>query len=113
MYGTHEQKERYLQPLLDGSIVSCFSMTEPQAGSDPKEFICSARRDGDSWVIDGEKWFSSNARYASFFIVMAVTDPDATPYERMSMIVVPARSEERRVGKECVSTCRSRWAPYH
>ncbi|NYI75539.1 acyl-CoA dehydrogenase family protein [Nocardioides panzhihuensis] len=92
MYGTDEQKQRYLQPLLDGTIVSCFSMTEPQAGSDPKEFICSARRDGDSWVIDGEKWFSSNARYASFFIVMAVTDPNAAPYERMSMIVVPAET---------------------
>lgn len=92
MYGTAEQKERYLQPLLDGSIVSCFSMTEPHAGSDPKEFTCSARLDGDSWVIDGEKWFSSNARHASFLIVMAVTDPDAAPYERMSMLVVPAET---------------------
>lgn len=92
MFGTPDQKARYLQPLLDGEIVSCFSMTEPQAGSDPKEFICRARRDGDEWVIDGEKWFSSNARYAAFFIVMAVTDADATPYERMSMLVVPAET---------------------
>ncbi|CAN5701068.1 acyl-CoA dehydrogenase family protein [soil metagenome] len=90
MYGTPEQKQRYLQPLRDGDIVSCFSMTEPQAGSDPKEFVCRAWRDGDEWVIDGEKWFSSNARYAEFLIVMAVTDPDATPYERMSMLIVPA-----------------------
>lgn len=90
MFGTEEQKRRYLQPLLDGHIVSTFSMTEPQAGSDPKEFTCSATRDGDEWVIEGEKWFSSNARYASFLIVMAVTDPDAKPHERMSMLVVPA-----------------------
>ncbi|PXW32721.1 acyl-CoA dehydrogenase family protein [Nocardia sp. 348MFTsu5.1] len=92
MFGTEEQKARYLQPLLDGNIVSCFSMTEPQAGSDPKEFICSARKDGDEWVISGEKWFSSNARYASFLIVMAVTDPDASPYRRMSMFVVPSET---------------------
>ncbi|GAB2857277.1 acyl-CoA dehydrogenase family protein [Nocardioides pacificus] len=92
MFGTADQKQRFLQPLLDGTIVSCFSMTEPQAGSDPKEFVCQAWRDGDEWVIEGEKWFSSNARYAAFFIVMAVTDPDARPHERMSMIVVPAET---------------------
>jgi len=92
MYGTPEQKERYLQPLLDGKIVSCFSMTEPHAGSDPKEFTCRATRDGDHWVIQGEKWFSSNARYAAFFIVMAVTDPDAPPYERLSMFIIPSET---------------------
>jgi len=92
MFGTAEQKARYLQPLLDGDIVSCFSMTEPHAGADPKEFICKAKRDGDEWVIEGEKWFSSNAKYAAFFIVMAVTDPDASPSRRMSMLVVPAET---------------------
>jgi acyl-CoA dehydrogenase len=91
-FGTPEQKSRYLQPLLDGKIVSAFSMTEPQAGADPTEFICRAWRDGDEWVIDGEKWFTSNARYAAFLIVMAVTDPDAAPHERMSMFVVPAET---------------------
>jgi len=90
MFGTEEQKRRYLQPLLDGEIVSCFSMTEPQGGADPKEFTCQAWRDGDEWVLDGEKWFSSNARHAAFLIVMAVTDPDAAPHRRMSMLVVPA-----------------------
>ncbi|GAA4663406.1 acyl-CoA dehydrogenase family protein [Gordonia humi] len=93
MFGTAEQKERYLQPLLDGEIVSCFSMTEPQAGADPKEFTCRARREGDEWVIEGEKWFSSNARYAEFLIVMAVTDPDASPHRRMSMLIVPADAD--------------------
>jgi acyl-CoA dehydrogenase len=92
MFGTDEQKKRYLQPLLDGTIVSTFSMTEPQAGADPKEFVCRATRDEDEWVINGEKWFSSNARYAAFLIVMAVTDPDAAPHERMSMLVVPAET---------------------
>jgi acyl-CoA dehydrogenase len=92
LFGSDEQKQRYLQPLLDGEIVSCFSMTEPQGGSDPLEFTTSARRDGDEWVIDGEKWFSSNARYASFFIVLAVTDPEAEPHRRMSQLIVPAEA---------------------
>jgi acyl-CoA dehydrogenase len=92
LYGTAGQKKRYLQPLLDGDIVSCFSMTEPQAGADPKEFTCKAWREGDEWVIEGEKWYSSNARYASFLIVMAVTNPDNAPHERMSMFIVPAES---------------------
>jgi acyl-CoA dehydrogenase len=89
-YGTDEHKSRYLQPLLNGEIFSCFSMTEPQGGSDPKEFTCSAVLDGDEWVINGEKWFSSNARYAEFFIVMVVTEPDNPPYQRQSMLIVPA-----------------------
>jgi acyl-CoA dehydrogenase len=92
LYGTPAQKKRYLQPLLDGDIVSCFSMTEPQAGADPKEFICKAWREGNEWVIEGEKWYSSNARFASFLIVMAVTNPDNAPHERMSMFIVPAET---------------------
>ena len=92
LYGTAGQKKRYLQPLLDGDIVSSFSMTEPQAGADPKEFTCKAWREGEEWVIEGEKWYSSNARYASFLIVMAVTNPDHAPHERMSMFIVPAES---------------------
>jgi acyl-CoA dehydrogenase len=92
LYGTPAQKKRYLQPLLDGEIVSCFSMTEPQAGADPKEFTCKAWREGDEWVIEGEKWYSSNARFASFLIVMAVTNPENPPHERMSMFIVPAET---------------------
>ncbi len=89
-YGTPEQKKKYLEPLLNNDIVSCFSMTEPHGGADPKVFKCRAELHGDFWVINGEKWFSSNARYASFLIVMAVTDPDAPPYQKMSMFLVPA-----------------------
>ena len=92
MFGTAEQKRQYLQPLLDGDIVSTFSMTEPHAGADPKEFTCRAWQEGEEWVIEGEKWFSSNARFASFLIVMAVTDPDASLHRRMSMLVVPAET---------------------
>ncbi len=88
-YGTPEQKERYLRPLLNNEIVSCFSMTEPQGGADPKVFTTQAVLDGDEWVITGEKWFSSNARFAEFLIVMAVTDPDNPPYQQMSMFIVP------------------------
>jgi acyl-CoA dehydrogenase len=88
-YGTQEQKDRYLQPLLDGEIVSCFSMTEPQGGADPGVFVCRAEQDGDEWVINGEKWFSSNLRFASFAIVMAVTDPSVPIYQGASMFLVP------------------------
>jgi len=91
-YGTDEQKAKYLQPLLDGSISSCYSMTEPHAGADPTLFKVRAERDGDQWVINGEKWFSSNARYASFFIVMAVTNFDVSAYQGMSMFIVPAEA---------------------
>jgi acyl-CoA dehydrogenase len=89
-YGTPAQKARWLRPLLDNEIVSCFAMTEPQGGADPKVFTTAAVRDGDEWVVTGQKWFASNARYASFFIVMVVTDPEAPPYQRMSMLIVPA-----------------------
>ncbi len=91
-YGSEEQKRRYLEPLLAGDIVSCYSMTEPHAGSDPKMFTTRAVRDGNDWVINGEKWFTSNARFASFLIVMAVTNPDVSPYEGMSMFLVPAET---------------------
>lgn len=90
-YGTPEQKKQYLEPLLANEIVSCFSITEPQGGSDPLGFEMTAVKDGDHWVLNGEKWFASNARFANFFIVMAVTDPDsADRYRRASMFIVPA-----------------------
>ncbi len=88
-FGTDEQKAQFLEPLLRNEIVSCYSMTEPQGGADPKVFRTTAVQDGDEWVINGEKWFSSNARYASFLIVMVVTDPDNPPYQQQSMFLVP------------------------
>lgn len=88
-FGSPLLKERYLRPLLDNEIGSCFSMTEVQGGADPKVFTTSAVQDGDEWIINGEKWFSSYACFASFLIVMAVTHPQNPPYEQQSMFVVP------------------------
>lgn len=96
-YGTAAQKARYLEPLLANDIVSCFAMTEPQGGADPKQFTTRARRDGEQWVLTGEKWFASNARYADFFIVMAITDPDVTVYRGATMFLVPADTPGVRI----------------
>ena len=88
-HGTEEQKERYLPLLASGEVRASFSMTEPHAGSDPTMFTTRAMKDGDEWVINGWKFFSSNASTSSFLIVMAVTDPEASPYRGMSMFLVP------------------------
>jgi acyl-CoA dehydrogenase len=87
---TDEQRVRWLEPLLAGEVLSAFSMTEQGTGSDPKQFTTRAVRDGDEWVIDGTKWFVSNADRAAFHILMAVTDPTVHPYEGQSMILVPS-----------------------
>jgi acyl-CoA dehydrogenase len=89
-FGTPSQRAKYLQPLLDGEISSSYAMTELHAGADPTLFTTRARRDGDEWVIDGEKWFASNARHAAFYVLMAVSDPDVSAYQGMSMFLVPA-----------------------
>jgi acyl-CoA dehydrogenase len=86
---TGEQKERWLYPLLEGKLRSAFSMTEPGAGADPTLLSTRAVREGDEWVINGHKWFTSNGPTADFLIVMAVTDPDAPPHHRASMFIVP------------------------
>ena len=89
-YGTEEQRERFLRPLVAGEIRSCFSMTEPEtAGSNPVLLATTATIDGDDFVINGQKWFTSSADGAAFAIVMAVTDPEAPPHQRASMIIVP------------------------
>ena len=89
-FGTDEQQERWLKPLVAGEIRSCFSMTEPNvSGADPTGLQTAAVRDGDDWVINGHKWFTSGAIGASFAIVMCVTEPDAEPHGRMSQIIVP------------------------
>lgn len=89
-YGTDKQKEQYLWPLLNGEIRSAFSMSEPTGGSDPLTFKTRAVLDGNEWVINGEKWFSTNARYSKVLVLYAVTDPDAKdPYRRTSIFLVP------------------------
>lgn len=89
-FGTDQQKQAYLTPLLEGEARSCFSMTEPDtAGSDPTGLRTTAVRDGDDWVINGHKWFTSGAIGAKFAIAMVVTNPDGAPHERASQIIVP------------------------
>ena len=87
---TDEQKEQWLWPLLQGKLRSAFSMTEPEtAGSDPTLLKTRAVRDGDEWVINGHKWFTSNGSSADFLVLMAITNPDVHPYQGASMIIVP------------------------
>jgi len=87
--GTPEQRQRYLLPLLAGELRSGFSMTEPAtAGSDPTLLETTAKRDGDDWLINGRKWFTTNGSIANFLIVMAVTDPLARSHQRASMFIV-------------------------
>ncbi|NOY43253.1 MAG: acyl-CoA dehydrogenase [Planctomycetes bacterium] len=89
-YGTEAQRERWLQPLLSGESRSCFSMTErDRPGSNPVWMDTTAVREGDDYVINGEKWFTTSADGAAFAIVMAVTNPEAPPHKRASQIIVP------------------------
>ncbi|MCH7699712.1 MAG: acyl-CoA dehydrogenase family protein [Chloroflexi bacterium] len=92
-YGTEEQKKKWLIPLIEGKMQSGFSMTEPDsAGSDPRSIKTTARRDGDEWVINGHKWFTSNGKAADFFIVMCRTEDPDGPADRngkMTQIIVP------------------------
>ncbi len=89
-HGTEEQKERWLRPLARGEVRSCFGLTEPEhAGSNPVWLGTTARREGEEYVLDGHKWFTSSAEGAAFCVVMAVTSPDGKPHERASMIEVP------------------------
>ena len=92
-YGTEAQKQQWLLPLIDGTMESGFSMTEPdQAGSDPRSLKTTARREGDEWVINGHKWFTSNGKRADFFIVMCRTedaDGGSDASGRMTQIIVP------------------------
>lgn len=90
LYGTDEQKDNYLKPLVAGEIRSCFSMTEVELpGSNPVMLDTTAVKDGDDYVINGQKWYTTAADGAEFAIVMAVTNPEAPPYLRASMIIVP------------------------
>jgi acyl-CoA dehydrogenase len=89
-YANEEQKREFLEPLLDGRIVSTFAMTEPTGGADPGNFSCQAVLDGDEWVIDGEKWFASNYPYAAFVIAMVITNPDVAVHKGSSMFIIPA-----------------------
>lgn len=97
-FGSEEQKRRWLMPALEGEIRTCFSMTEPEtAGSDPTQLATRAVRNGDDYVINGHKWFTTGGAVASFAIVMAVTDPDAPRHARASQIIVPINTPGLKV----------------
>jgi len=95
MHGTERQKERYLDPLVAGDLVSGFSMTEPMqgAGSDPKMIRTTARKEGDEWVIDGHKWWTTNGIDADVLLVFARTDQEAHPYQGCSVFIVPGDAD--------------------
>lgn len=90
-YGNEEQIEKYLRPLVEGKVFSAFSMTEPPpgVGSDPRMLQSQAHKDGDDWVINAHKWFSSNGEIAEFFFIMAITDPDVHPYAGTTIFICP------------------------
>lgn len=90
--GNQTQKEQYLEPLASGEIRSAFAMTEPPpgAGSDPTMIRTQAQHDDDHWIINGHKWYATGADGAAFYIVMAVTDPDADPRSGSTMFLCPA-----------------------
>jgi acyl-CoA dehydrogenase len=99
-FGSPEQKKQWLEPLLEGEIRSCFSMTEPEtSGADPTGLQTRVRRDGDQYVIDGHKWFTSGAIGARFAIVMAVRDPNAPMHERATMVIVPTDAPGFRIAR--------------
>ena len=108
--GTAEQQQKYLPKYASGEWISCFCLTEPEAGSDAAALQTTARREGDFYILNGTKRYITNAPVADTFNVMAKTNPDIKGARGISSFIVEkGRSEERRVGKEC----RSRWSPYH
>ncbi|MFE3188486.1 acyl-CoA dehydrogenase family protein [Nocardia sp. NPDC059240] len=116
--GTPDQKKRWLEPLLAGEMMSAFALTEPDnAGADPTRLSTTAVRDGDDWVINGRKWFISNASIADFFIAMVVTDPDAERHRRASQIIIPADTPGVHILRDIPTIehdhIRPNWYGYH
>ena len=111
-YGSETQQQQWLVPLIDGSIRSCFSMTEPdRPGSNPVWMETRAERDGDHYVINGHKWFTTAADGATFAIVMAITDPQAPPHRRASQFIVPTETDgfERVRNISCMGHAGDGW----
>jgi acyl-CoA dehydrogenase len=99
-YGTEEQKQKYLVPLVNGDIRICFSMTERAAGADATGMQTKAVRDGDGWVLDGEKWFTSGASHSDVALVMAKTDPDAPRHLRFTTFLVDLPNPAYRIVRD-------------
>lgn len=102
LVGTEEQKEEWLEPLVENEIASGFSMTEPMqgAGSDPKMIQTTAEKDGDDWIINGHKWWTTQGVEADVYLVMARTDEDQHPYQGCSIFLVPADAEGAEVVRD-------------
>jgi len=100
VYGTEEQKRRWLYPLMNQEIFSAYSMTEPQGGSDPNLFKTHAVRDGEEWVINGEKWFTSAARLADILLVMCTNGMFVVPRETPGVEILDTCSGPR-TGPRC------------
>ena len=106
-YGTDEQKERWLYPLMDQEIWSAYSMTEPQGGSDPNLFETTAVRDGEEWVINGEKWFTSAGRYADILFVMTVNGMFVVPKDVPGSSSCPTAPVPTATSATATCGCRS------
>ncbi len=111
-YATDEQKEKWLRPLLDGSKIGCFGLTEPNAGSDVAGAVTAATKDGDDYVLNGSKIFTTNAGFADTFLVFALTDKEAGPYKGMSAFLVDRNTpgltvhpDIKRMGIRAASNC--------
>ncbi len=100
LHGTDEQKQKYLPKLCSGEFIGAMAITEPEAGSDAAGIKCSARRDGNEWVINGSKIFITNGSIADVIIVIAVTDPDAGPGQGVSAFVVEKGAPGFSVGRD-------------
>ena len=114
-HATEAQKERFLEPLLAGTIRSCFGMTDRDyPGSNPVWMGTRAVKDGQDYVITGDKWFASGADGAAFAVVMAVTDPEAPPHQRASMFLVPADTPGFQVVRNTpvMGHCGEGWASH-
>ncbi|MBU3848255.1 MAG: acyl-CoA dehydrogenase family protein [Candidatus Acinetobacter avistercoris] len=109
-YGSKTQKEKYLTKLARGEWLGCFCLTEPQAGSDAGALLCTAQRDGDSWVLNGTKQFITTGKHAQLAIVFAVTD-QAAGKKGISCFLVPTGLDgfivsriEEKMGQHCSDT---------
>lgn len=100
LFGTEEQKKTWLAPLLAGEVFSTFALTEPGAGSDPTRIATTARLEGDEWVLDGEKFFASNASFADFVLVVAKSEPEADRHKRFSMFLIPRGTTGMEIVRE-------------
>src|SRR3546814_17029280 len=119
-YTTLFRSQRYLPAIAEGALrLQAFGVTEPTSGTDTLSLLTMARRKGDHYVVSGQKVWTSRAEHSDLLLLLARTTPKdevKKKGEGLSVFIVDlreARSEERRVGKECVRTCRSRWSPYH